>query len=124
MRQTPRFSLRWPALLIVFGLFLLTEGAVERGLSAPEPQVTSEDDETPAAEAPPVPKSREPSRVVKSTKSTSSPSQDGPFKAVQSRLDRQSKEIAQLKQENVRLREQVRLLFSIVNKLAGLQQGQ
>jgi hypothetical protein len=121
MRYIPFVSPLRPTFVIILGLLLFI-GTVGWGQTPREPQVTSEE-EAPAAEAPPVakPQLREP--VPKIVKPVPSPSPDGSPKTIQSRIDRQGKEIAQLKQENAKLKEQVRLLFSIVNKLAGLQQG-
>jgi len=126
--QTVRFSwLRRPVVPILVGILLAACGPAVVTTALAQPQVTSEEDETPAPEAPPVRPAGPASPRTKPTRpgvpAPAAGGSEGSVKALASRLDKQSKELTQLKAENARLREQVRLLFSIVNKLAGLSQG-
>ena len=96
-------------------------------------------EEEPAAEAPPV-KPRKPAAApaaaaeeeeetpvaLPATPKAKAPKADAalPTGPLANRVEKQGKELAALKKENDELKKQVRLLYLIVNKLAGLNQAQ
>ena len=91
--------------------------------------------EAPAAPAAPAPKAKAP-KLNPATVATDdddapaaapkakAPKADAPAGSLAARVDKQAKELAQLKKDNDELKKQVRLLYLIVNKLAGLNPGQ
>ena len=80
----------------------------------------AEDDETPAADAPVVvPMGTQKPRAAAAPAAGAGTD----LRAMRAAIEKQGKEIAALKTENTHLRDQIKLLYSIVNKLAGLDAG-
>lgn len=105
------------------------------GTLAPLPALAQ--DEEPAAEAPPVRKAKpapaeaeeeeeETPAAAPAPKPRATPKGDAAITPgpLASKVEKQGKELAALKKENDELKKQVRLLYLIVNKLAGLSQAQ
>lgn len=87
-------------------------------------------DEEPAAEAPPVKRAAPAAAAEEEEEAATPPPKPkaakpdaAPAGPLAAKVEKQGKELAALKKENDKLKEQVRLLYSIVNKLAGLNQG-
>jgi hypothetical protein len=76
----------------------------------------AEEEEAPAQEPAPVATPKPKSR-------TGGGNLESQLKAVNAKLEKQGRDLATLKVENGKLRDQIKLLYSIVNKLAGLQSG-
>lgn len=108
-------ALALAALVLIAGAIALT----------PAP-ARAQADEEPAAEAPPAkkPKAAEEEEEVATPapkKSKAEAASSGPLAV---KVEKQGKELAALRKENDELKKQVRLLYLIVNKLAGLNQAQ